>query len=248
LSYTPDWEPLAAALERVRRAGVATEHEAKIDLCRAVGDRKIAVPVWVAADDPGMGGRDFSGSNVDAPKHLNPDDFDWTLSRPLNQLKKKWKIGPHGPESYTWPGGWEARTIDLIELSTTQVKAILCGPHEPIQPAHGERRPALGGPQGVTSEQGANSGGIERPGTENTGPAAPKKSRRGPAPNTVDRYGESDRGLFNELERIQRDGGTSLTAAANELAEAGRVEGVGTPKSRGARLVRRYNRERGHGN
>jgi hypothetical protein len=65
-------------------------------------------------------------------------------------------------------------------------------------------------------------------------------SRKGPAPGTVDRFGEADRRLFPEIRRIMRKKHKSLHAAALELAEAGKVEGSGTPHSRAKRLAKGF--------
>jgi hypothetical protein len=69
-----------------------------------------------------------------------------------------------------------------------------------------------------------------------------KRPRRGPVPGTVCRYATADRALFDEMTRLIRDGVGSATAAAQQLAEAGKVAGTGisTPKSRAARLVKAY--------
>ena len=67
--------------------------------------------------------------------------------------------------------------------------------------------------------------------------------RRGPAPGTVDRYGESDRGLLSEVKRIMR-GGKTVHAATLELAEAGKIEGTGTSGSRAKRLAERFRKEK----
>ena len=48
MAYTPDWEPLADALKRVLATGVDKD-EARVDLCRAVADRKIHIRVRIAA-------------------------------------------------------------------------------------------------------------------------------------------------------------------------------------------------------
>jgi hypothetical protein len=122
VAYTPDWEPLADALNRVMAAG-AEEDEAKTDLCGAVANRKIDVRVRVAASDRSFGGRVFSDGNVGVPSHLRPGDLDWARSRPLVQ----WQIGPIGAQNYTWISGWEDRPLDLIELSTADVIEVLCG-------------------------------------------------------------------------------------------------------------------------
>jgi hypothetical protein len=72
----------------------------------------------------------------------------------------------------------------------------------------------------------------------------PRKRRRGPAPGKLDRYGESDRALFDELKQMMRDQMMSSTAAANILADQGRVAGIGAKKSRAKRLAERYRSER----
>jgi hypothetical protein len=115
MGYTPDWLPLAEALQRVIAMGVR-EEGAKIDLCRAVADRKIGVRVRIAAT-----GKIFSDGNVGIPPHLNAGDLDWTTSRPL----KQWSIGPRIGEHYVWLDGWTNYTLDLIELSTVDLTDVL---------------------------------------------------------------------------------------------------------------------------
>jgi hypothetical protein len=91
--------------------------------------------------------------------------------------------------------------------------------------------------------------GEAQPKTEPT-PAQTEKShvkgkaRRGPAPGTVDRYGKYDRALFPEVERIMSEGDKSPYAACCELAENGKVKGVGTAESRAKRLASRFKKER----
>jgi hypothetical protein len=121
VAHTPNWEPLADALNRVTATGVS-EDEAKTNLCRAVADRKIDVRVRIAATDHGTRGRVFSDGNVGVPPHLGHSDFDWVQSRPFAQ----WPIGPKRGEHYAWIGGWQNHPLDLIELSTADVVEILC--------------------------------------------------------------------------------------------------------------------------
>jgi hypothetical protein len=73
--------------------------------------------------------------------------------------------------------------------------------------------------------------------------AEPHKRRRGAAPGKLDRYRESDRALFDELKLMMRDRMMSSTAAANILADQGRVAGIGTEKSRAKRLAERFRRD-----
>jgi hypothetical protein len=67
-----------------------------------------------------------------------------------------------------------------------------------------------------------------------------RRPRRGPVPGTVSRYAAADRALFDEITRLIRDGAGSATAAALQLAIAGKVAGTGIPESRAARLVKAY--------
>jgi hypothetical protein len=70
--------------------------------------------------------------------------------------------------------------------------------------------------------------------------ATARKPRRGPEPGTVDRFSESDRAVFPEIERIMRESRKSLNAATFELASAGRIKGTGTAASLARRLAKRY--------
>ena len=121
MSYTPDWERLADAKRRVVATSLS-EHQAKTDLCRAVADKKIDVRVRVAESDRDMSGVVCSGDWVSVPAHLEPADFDWVLSRPL----QAWSVGPPvGPWSYSDPYlQRKRRQIDSVELATADVQSI----------------------------------------------------------------------------------------------------------------------------
>jgi hypothetical protein len=122
--YTPDWESLARALERVMATGVI-EDEAKTDRCRAVADRKINVRLKVDASASHIGRWVLSGDNISVSPHLTPGDFDWIQSRPRN----RWRVGPNGPQHYThvwWI--WQDQPIELIELATADVQHIFGPP------------------------------------------------------------------------------------------------------------------------
>jgi hypothetical protein len=106
--------PIGVSKEEAKES----EEQAKVDICHAMADRKINVRVRAAGTD-----RVYSGGNVEVPRHLSPDDLDWTRSRP----KAPWQIGPRLGEHYMWIGGWEHQSIDLIELSTADVTEVLCG-------------------------------------------------------------------------------------------------------------------------
>ena len=150
MPYVPDWQPLAAALERVMATG-ATEDNAKLDICRAVADQKIDVRVRIAASEYDLGGRSFSDGNVGVPLRLNPRDFDWVRSRPLS----RWSIGPMLGEHYTWTSGWSEQSLDLIELSTRDVRRILCGDDLAAQLGS-----ALTAPLGTLTDDGAAPDGT----------------------------------------------------------------------------------------
>jgi hypothetical protein len=71
-----------------------------------------------------------------------------------------------------------------------------------------------------------------------------RKPRRGPVPGSVDRFGDSDRALFPELDHILRERRMSVHAAALELASKGRIDGVGSETSRAKRLAGLYRKAR----
>ena len=122
MAYTPDWEPLADALQRIVATGVA-EDEAKKDISLALGDQKIRVQVRIADTEAGMRGETRSAGIV-VPRDLAPDDFDWVHSRPL----KPWLIGPASvAEHYFSVSGTESRRIALIKLFRADVTKVLCG-------------------------------------------------------------------------------------------------------------------------
>ena len=60
----------------------------------------------------------------------------------------------------------------------------------------------------------------------------------------MDRFGESDRALFPEVERRMKDG-KSVQAAARELAAEKRIKGNATEESLAMRLARLYRKEHG---
>jgi hypothetical protein len=94
----------------------------------------------------------------------------------------------------------------------------------------------------LRSQAGQSEGEIS-PVPAGTGMATRPK-RRGPVPGSVDRYGDADRALFPEIDRIVSDQQKSPTAAARILAEQGRVPGDGTEDSKVKRLARLYLKER----
>ena len=69
-----------------------------------------------------------------------------------------------------------------------------------------------------------------------------KRSRPGPKTGEIARFRKSDKALYPEIRRRTEDEGLSLSEVTLQLAEQGRVEGVGssTPKSRARRLAESY--------
>jgi hypothetical protein len=127
--YIPDWEPLAKAFRRVVDSG-SVEQQARIDICHAIADRKIAVRALVADSAPDVAGRTLSGGNLSVPVRLAPDDLDWVHSRPL----KPWSAGPALVEHYEALWSWAPRPIALLELSTADVIDVLCNFQTPSAP------------------------------------------------------------------------------------------------------------------
>jgi hypothetical protein len=70
-----------------------------------------------------------------------------------------------------------------------------------------------------------------------------QRRRRGPALGTTERFGESDRALYPDIERLV-DAGRSLRAATIALVEIGNVEGTASARNRAERLAARYRKER----
>jgi hypothetical protein len=85
---------------------------------------------------------------------------------------------------------------------------------------------------------------VAPPGGRGAGDDAAPKGPFGPEPGELRRYEAADRALFPELERIMAEKKMSRSAAALDLALAGRIDGVGTPHSRAKRLAALYKRER----
>ena len=67
---------------------------------------------------------------------------------------------------------------------------------------------------------------------------------RGPRRGTLDRYGQSDKALFNEVEKIMHTEQKSAHAAALRLAHDGKISGHGSQESLAKRLAGRFMRSR----
>jgi hypothetical protein len=156
--YIPDWERLLDAVKRVMATGMK-EGEAKLDLCRAISDRKIKIRFLVEKEE-GCGpfgeivvGTVRQGSDVDIPSHLDPRDFDWLQSRP----RKPWR----DTRERFLPSDW---WFEWIEVSRDGVTRVLCGAEsghespeghgarEPPQRGRGKSQPARERARGVIKE------------------------------------------------------------------------------------------------
>jgi hypothetical protein len=84
VTYTPDWESIRKAADRIATAG-NPKTQAKSDLCLAISDRKIAVRLYVVSP-PSLGLRKqlLESSMLDVPRKLVLSDIDWRRSRPAN--------------------------------------------------------------------------------------------------------------------------------------------------------------------
>jgi hypothetical protein len=125
--YVSDWERLSDSLARVTTTG-AGENEAQFDLCRAIAERKIKIRGHVEKDlikvfrfltdnsEPSWAeaaGEVREGVAMEIPGNLQPWDFDWQQSRPLNPWRAR------GNSIWTWEFAW-------IELSKDDVTRVLC--------------------------------------------------------------------------------------------------------------------------
>jgi hypothetical protein len=136
MAYVQDWERLSDALKRLVEAGVS-EDEGKLDISRAIADRKIRGRLTVAMEADiiatwhqmvmkvqGLGTGPnhlagsvecFEGGNINVPSYLLPGDFDWQASRPL----LPWPIRPRDGRL----NEWKSRLALLLELRTIEVLA-----------------------------------------------------------------------------------------------------------------------------
>jgi hypothetical protein len=84
VTYTPDWESIRKAADRIAAAG-NPKQQAKIDLCLAITDHKIAVRLSLVSP-PSLGSRKqlLESPMLEVPRKLVPSDIDWRRSRPAN--------------------------------------------------------------------------------------------------------------------------------------------------------------------
>jgi hypothetical protein len=112
--YVPDWETLSNGLSRIVAATGASEGAARIALCQAISDKKIAVQAVVAKGEH-WAGESVTGRQLGVPPRLTPAAFDWEKSQPLTP----WELGRYPNDI-----DWGARNIALIEVSTQDIRRI----------------------------------------------------------------------------------------------------------------------------
>jgi hypothetical protein len=124
--YVPDWETLSNGLARIIAATGATDDAARIALCHAISDKKIAVQAVVAKGQD-WAGESVTGRQLGVPPRLTPAAFDWEKSQPLTP----WELGRYPNDI-----DWGARNVALLEVSTRDVIATLApGPNADKHPA-----------------------------------------------------------------------------------------------------------------
>jgi hypothetical protein len=117
MDWRPEWEPLADALKRVIDAGTLPEI-ARHRICTDIAQDQIRICPYVGSETTGKPDvRLRSPRHYRVPQHLEPGDFDWENSRPL----QPWSVNRTG--NYY---GWEDAAINLIELKTDDVIDRLC--------------------------------------------------------------------------------------------------------------------------
>jgi len=110
MSYVPKWEPIILAVRRLISIGISEEH-AKIDLCHAISDRRLALRALVGGDGVYFEGVTFHDGEIHPPLRLQPSHIDWENSRPI----APWTC---------FDGGLRALSIDLLEVSTGDMEAV----------------------------------------------------------------------------------------------------------------------------
>jgi hypothetical protein len=128
LTYLPTWEPIKEALQRIVVAGLSKK-QAQRDLCRAIGDGKIAIRLDLAADPSrGLPRKALSFPTLEIPPLLSPEDIDWPRSRP-SQRSQLWTGPSQRPGEPTLlyfhkNHDLMGRTVDLIEVRVADVTKV----------------------------------------------------------------------------------------------------------------------------
>jgi hypothetical protein len=112
--YVPDWETLGKGSARIIAATGASEGDARIALCHAISDHKIALRTIVAKGEY-YAGQPMTGRQLGVPLGLTPAAFDWENSKPI----EAWELGRH-PDDIDWG----SRSIALLEVSTRDLASV----------------------------------------------------------------------------------------------------------------------------
>jgi hypothetical protein len=118
MNYDPTWEQLPVTLMRVIATCGLSKEQAQIEICRAIADR--AVRIWIKprmrATTHTTVSETLVGDELEIPTELNPEDFDWEASRPVNPwLVRRGKFRPAGHWHLAW-----------IKLFSADVTSFLC--------------------------------------------------------------------------------------------------------------------------
>jgi hypothetical protein len=115
LPYTPKWERLSDALDRVMKSTSVSREKAEREICCAMADGAIAVRGKLTGHENGLHkSHDLvDGSDIRIPTHLKSEDLDWQQSRP----NKPWAIGPL-PRHRS--GRWNLEWIELSKADITR--------------------------------------------------------------------------------------------------------------------------------
>ena len=114
--YVPDLGTADSAVNRMMACGFKKD-EARVDLCRAIADRKVHILV-VRAERKEL---TWPHDTVAPPHALKPADIDWENSRP----SAKWRTGPMIGDYWSIEE-WKERQIELVEVSTVDVIDLFC--------------------------------------------------------------------------------------------------------------------------
>ena len=143
MRYTPTWEPIAEALERVVATGLS-KSDAQRDLCRAIADRGIAIRIHLTANH-GLPARAISGSSLEIPPRLSPSHVDWKHSRP-SEGSPLW-LGPSQrpgePVTLYIRDNFELmnRTVELIDVNVADVVRVFSKPRDVAKPVEPTEHP-----------------------------------------------------------------------------------------------------------
>lgn len=109
VTYTPKWESLSAAADRLAKTSGCSQDQARSAICQAISDGVIKVRGKLARHDIRSLKSTYvvCGNHLEIPTGLKPDDFDWLNSRPV----KPWFLRNiqglhHGP--------WHLAYIELF--------------------------------------------------------------------------------------------------------------------------------------